>query len=46
MATKNLKIEINDVNNIRDLLQAAYQLADEQITRQYSQRTYMGLNNG
>ena len=33
MAQKNLKIEINDVNNIRDLLQAAYQLADEQIVQ-------------
>ena len=28
-----LKIEINDVNNIRDLLQNAYNLADEQIVQ-------------
>ena len=31
MKVKNFKIEINDVNNIRDLLQTAYQLAEEQI---------------
>lgn len=28
-----LKIEINDTNNIRDLLQNAYNLADEQIVQ-------------
>ena len=28
-----LKIEINDVNNIRDLLQNAYNLDDEQIVQ-------------
>ena len=28
-----LKIEINDVNNIRDLLQNAYNLSDEQIVQ-------------
>ena len=30
---KNYKIELNNPNNIRDLLQAAYQLADEQIVQ-------------
>lgn len=30
---KNFKIEINDPNNIRDLLQTIYRLADEQITQ-------------
>ena len=29
--TKNFKVELNNPNNIRDLLQAAYTLADEQI---------------
>lgn len=28
-----LKIEINDIDNIKDLLQEAYKLADEQITQ-------------
>ena len=28
---KNLKIELNNPNNIRDLLQNAYKLADSQI---------------
>lgn len=28
---KNFKVELNNPNNIRDLLQTAYQLADEQI---------------
>lgn len=28
-----LKIEINDVNNIREVLQESYRLADEQITQ-------------
>lgn len=28
---KNFKIELNDPNNIRDLLQTIYRLADEQI---------------
>lgn len=28
-----IKIEINDIDNIKDLLQEAYKLADEQITQ-------------
>lgn len=28
---KNFKIELNNPNNIRDLLQTAYRLAEEQI---------------
>lgn len=28
-----LKIEINDINNIREVLQESYRLADEQITQ-------------
>ena len=30
---KNFKIELNDPNNIRDLLQTIYKLADEQIVQ-------------
>lgn len=31
MAMKKLKIELNDAQNLKDLLQEAYMLADEQI---------------
>ena len=31
-----LKIEINNVQNIKDLLQETYRLADEQITQAYT----------
>lgn len=33
MNMKNFKIELNNPNNIRDLLQTAYRLADEQIVQ-------------
>lgn len=33
MNIKNFKIELNDPNNIRDLLQTIYRLADEQINQ-------------
>lgn len=32
-APKKLKINLNDINNLRDLLQEAYTLADEQIVQ-------------
>ena len=37
-----LKIEINDVNNIRDLLQNAYNLADEQIVQAQNEINKIG----
>ena len=39
------KIEINDVQNIRDLLQNAYNLADEQIVQTQNEINKMACSS-